>query len=351
MPEDVVTQPLLPVHANDPTPLIVLDTETTGLDYKTEKIIEIAAVRLVGTEVTDTFSMLVNPQQPIRQSSFKIHHISEEMVAEAPTMEEVLPQFLEFIGDSPYVAHNAIFDYSFINQACKTLLGKRFTNHRIDTFEMYKSVFPEEPSHGLSSMLARFGFDSHVSHRALDDAMNLARCYPRLRSLYEQRFQWQMAQLGNVPYLLERYLRLQRTVQMLSAEMADLKEIFKLYFAEGGSSVTATSGEVMFVSTKRSYEYDEKEVFRILKEADLLERTYKLNPRALEKLIDRANQLTEDQREMLLMTRHAMNESRTLTISKPTPPTPRENSSSAEEAPADAPPAETPASEEAPPQA
>ena len=93
---------------------IVLDTETTGLDYTRERIIEFAAVRLENGKIKDEFQTLINPQQHIRKSSMAVHGITQEMVADAPTEEEILPKILEFIGDYPIVAHNAIFDYSFL---------------------------------------------------------------------------------------------------------------------------------------------------------------------------------------------------------------------------------------------
>jgi DNA polymerase III epsilon subunit family exonuclease len=307
---------------------VVLDTETTGLDHKTEKLLEIAAVKIENGEVVETFSALIKPSVPIRYSSFLIHNISEEMVADAPSIDEVLPQFLEFIGDLPYVAHNAIFDYSFINEASKALLGKRFKNHRVDTFEMYRSVFPEEPSHGLSALLERFGFESTVKHRALDDAMALAKVYLPLRRLYEQKFSWQLSQIRNIQYLVERYLRVQRTAQILQAEMSDLKEIFKLYFQEGGKPVEATTGEIMVSSYKRSYDYDESMVWPVLLEAGLAERAYKLNPRVLDKLLDNGS-LNEGQRDQIKASRRSMNESRTVTFLKPQVPTLAEDSEAA----------------------
>ena len=90
---------------------IVLDTETTGLDYTRERIIEFAAVRLENGKIKDEFQTLINPNQHIRKSSMAVHHITEEMVADAPTEEEALPKILKFIGDYPIVAHNAIFDF------------------------------------------------------------------------------------------------------------------------------------------------------------------------------------------------------------------------------------------------
>jgi DNA polymerase III epsilon subunit len=305
--------------------IIVLDTETTGLDHKTEKLIEIAAVKMVNGEAIETFTSLVNPQKPIRYSSFLIHNISEEMVQDAPTIEEVLPRFLEFVGDHTYIAHNAIFDYSFINEAMKAVYGKRFTNNRIDTFEMYRSVFPDEHSHGLSSLLNRFGFDSEVLHRALDDAMCLAKVYPKLRDLYEQKFAWQLSQMRNVPYLVERYLRMQKASQSLQAEMGDLKDIFRMYFQNGGSAVEASSGEMMVSNYRRSYSYDEKRIWDIATRAGVCERIFKLNPRALDKLIDHADidaAFKEEFRECRL----SMHENRNINFLKPQITEPAEDS-------------------------
>lgn len=90
---------------------IVLDTETTGLDFTKERIIEFAAVRLENGKVKEEFQTLINPQQHIRKSSIAIHGITEDMVKDAPTEAEVMPQIMEFIGEYPIVAHNAIFDY------------------------------------------------------------------------------------------------------------------------------------------------------------------------------------------------------------------------------------------------
>ncbi|WP_303674506.1 3'-5' exonuclease [Vampirovibrio chlorellavorus] len=310
-----MTEAMLEAVKPDDT-IIILDTETTGLDHKCEKLIEIAAVKMQGTEIVETFSSLVNPQKPIRHSSFLIHNISEEMVQDAPNIEEVLPRFLEFVGDHAFVAHNAIFDYSFINEAMKATYGKRFVNHRIDTFEMYRSVFPDEQSHGLNALLRRFGYNEDVVHRALDDAMCLAKVYPRLRALYEQKFSWQLSQLKNVPYLMERYIRMQKASQSLQAEMSDLKDIFKMYFQNGGAPVEASTGEVMVFNYRRSYSYNEKQIWEIATEAGVCERIFKLNPRALDKLVERSD-IDERFKEAFREARLSMHEARNINFLKP----------------------------------
>ena len=109
---------------------IVLDTETTGLDYTREKMVEFAAVRLENGKIKDEFQTLINPEQHIRKSSIAIHGITEEMVVDAPTEAEAMPKILEFLGDYPIVAHNAIFDYSFLNEAAKRVTGEELKNER-----------------------------------------------------------------------------------------------------------------------------------------------------------------------------------------------------------------------------
>jgi len=300
---------------------LVLDTETTGLDHKTEKLIEIAAVKVQGDTVIETFTSLVNPEKPIRHSSFLVHHITEEMVQQAPPITEVLPRFLEFMGDLPFVAHNALFDYSFISEAHKGIYGERLPNLRLDTYDMYRSVFPDEPSHGLNALLRRFGYNETVIHRALDDALCLAKVYPRLRELFEQKFAWQHSQLANVPYLLERYLRLQKASQLLQAEMADLKDIFRLYFIQGGHSITASTGEIMVSNYRRTYGYDEAKLWEVALQAGVAQKLYKLNPRALEKLLER-KELAPEFQEAFQDCRLSMNESRGVHFIKPSTPEP-----------------------------
>ncbi|MCA9798896.1 MAG: 3'-5' exonuclease [Cyanobacteria bacterium HKST-UBA04] len=297
-------------------PIIVLDLETTGLDHRCERIIEIGAVRLEGGQIVEEFSTLVKPDVPIRHSSFKVHGISDEMVADAPSIEDVLPKFLEFMGDLPFVAHNAIFDYSFLNEASKRLYDERLKNHRVDTFEMYRVTFPEEQSHGLTSLLDRFGFEQPIKHRALEDAANLGRVFPLLREHYEQKLSWQLSQLKNISYLVERYQRLQRTMQLLQAEITDLRELFKLHFTEGGKPVTATNGEMLVTSYRRQYDYNEAELRKLLEDCGLQHKTFKVNIKAVDRLIDRGD-IDTDIRRALIGTRTRMSENRVISFIKP----------------------------------
>ncbi|HSA06390.1 MAG TPA: 3'-5' exonuclease [Candidatus Gastranaerophilales bacterium] len=296
---------------------VVVDLETTGLDYKREKIIEFAGIILENNEIKEEFEVLIDPQQEIRPSSIEIHGITPEMVKGAPTIEEIMPKILDFIKDYPIVAHNAIFDHSFLNQASRDLYGKNIPNSKIDTFQMYREVFPEEHSHGMESLLKRFNIEFNVRHRAMADAKGLACVYPHLELFYKKKCEWQLSQINNIEYLFERYLRIQNTVQILQAEMADLKSLFKVYFQENGSELTATTGEILTCYSKPSYNYNTKMMREvILNNVELHEKAFKLNTGYIERII-RDSDTEENLRQLLMECRSEMKESLAVSILKP----------------------------------
>lgn len=295
---------------------IVLDVETTGLDYRKEKIIEFAAVKMVNNVIVEEYETLINPQQEIRRSSMEIHGITEEMVADAPTISEVMPKILEFIKDYPLIGHNVIFDFNFIKQACKELYGTRITNPRIDTLVMYKEVFPDEHSHSLESLLKRLNIESGTRHRAMADTKDLAIAFPVLEDLFNQKYEWQMSQIKNINYLFERYLRIQQAVQTMQAELQDIKSIFKIYFDMGGTEVEASSGEILTSNTRTIYQYNTEKLREIIDAIGNHEKAYKLNNGFIDRLID-SESLEDEFKQKLNETRTYVNESRMVTIIKP----------------------------------
>ena len=294
---------------------IVLDTETTGLDYTREKMVEFAAIRLENGKIKDKFETLINPQQHIRKSSIAIHGITQEMVEDAPTEEEVLPKILEFIGDYPLVAHNAIFDYSFINEAAKRVTGKEIPNERIDTQQMFKEIYPELPAHGLGILTEKFKVDIENRHRAMGDTMGLALAYPKLKKLYTQKFNWENKQLENIDYLFERYLRLQQAVNTLQAEMQDLKSVFKLHFELGGSPLTSQDGDMLVYNSKQTFGYNFNEIEPILEEIGALEKATKLNTGFIDRLVN-GKSLDDEKREIIKNARLELTETRNVQIIK-----------------------------------
>ena len=295
---------------------IVLDTETTGLDYSRERIIEFAAVRLENGKIVDEYQTLINPQQHIRKSSMAVHGITQEMVEDAPTEEEVLQKILEFIGDYPIVAHNAIFDFSFLNEAKKRFCGEELTNARIDTQMMFKEIAPDLESHGLEALTNRFNVELNNHHRAMADTMGLALAYPKLKKLYLQRLDWQKKQLPNVDYLFDRYLRIQQSIATMQAELQDLKSVFKLHFELGGEPLEAETGEIMVYQSKHSFGYEFNDVKEVLENVGALEKAVKLNNGFIDRLCNGLS-LSEEYKQIIRDARQEISETRNIQVIKP----------------------------------
>ena len=294
---------------------IVLDTETTGLDFTRERMVEFAALRLENGKIKDRFETLINPEQHIRKSSIAIHGITEEMVSDAPTEAEIMPKILEFIGEYPIVAHNAVFDYSFLNEASKRVTGKELQNTRIDTQQMFKEVYPDLDAHGLNALTEKFGVELHDHHRAMGDTMGLALAYPKLKKLYTQKYNWESKQLENIDYLFERFLRLQQTVNVLQSEMQDLKSVFKLHFEQGGAPLTSQEGDTLIYNSKQSFGYDFATIKPILEEVGALEKSVKLNTGFIDRLVN-GKSLDEEKREIIKNARQELTETRNIQIIK-----------------------------------
>lgn len=295
---------------------IVLDVETTGLDVYKERMIEFAAVKLVGNKITDRFETLINPEQPIRYSSYLIHNISQEMVEDAPKLPEIMPKILDFIGDYPIVGHNVVFDFNFINHASKLVYGKEITNRTIDSQALFKEVFPDEVSHGLEALMQRMNVEYSTRHRAMADTEGLAKSFPKLMKLYEQRFNWQLSQCDKVPYLFERYLRIQSAIQVMQSELLDLKSVFKVYFENGGEDVVASSGETLVYTSKSGYTYDFDKIRPCIDDIAGISKAVKLNAGVIDRMIS-GKSLENDIKEKLKEARTGFSENRIVNVIKP----------------------------------
>ncbi len=295
---------------------IVIDVETTGLDYTRERIIEFAGVKLVNGRVKEKFETLVNPHQHIRKSSQAVHGISEEDLADAPSEEEIFPKIFEFIGDYPIVAHNAIFDFSFLNKTSKRLYNKPLENNYIDTQMMFKEVYPQYESCGLDMLATVFGANNKKRHRAMGDAAVLAKCYPKLKALYNQKYNWQLSQIDHVEYLFERYLRLQSAINTMQSEIQDLRSIFKIYFERGGEDIKSNTGEILTYNHKKTFSYDFAQIKDVLEEVGALPKAVKLNNAFVDRLASTSS-IPEDAREKIKSARVEINENKSFSIVKP----------------------------------
>lgn len=150
--------------------VVVLDTETTGLSFADCQLTEIAAARLRGREVVETFRTFVNPGMPIPKNIAALTHITDADVADAPTPEEAVASLAEFVGGAPVLAHNATFDRTFVERVSG---GREVSDMWVDTLALSRIALPRLVTHKLQDMAEAFGCDS-VTHRAMDDVEALA---------------------------------------------------------------------------------------------------------------------------------------------------------------------------------
>ncbi len=165
---------------------VVFDIETTGFSPVSNRIIEIGAVKVVNGEIADKFSTFVNPQVPIPYHIEKLTSINDSMVMDAPVIEEVLPQFMEFCRDAVMVAHNASFDMSFIKEnVMRQQLNKTFTY--ADTLGIARVLFPNQAKHTLDAVCKTMGVSLENHHRAVDDAGATAEIFVKMIPLLKEQ--------------------------------------------------------------------------------------------------------------------------------------------------------------------
>jgi DNA polymerase III epsilon subunit family exonuclease len=152
-----------------PAGIIAIDLETTGLSPLVDKIIEIAAIKMT-REGTEIFETLINPEIPIPPHTIEIHNISDDMVKNAPKIQDVLPKFKIFLGDVPIVAHNAKFDLGFIVFGFQKL---ELTMNDANVFcscKLSRTTHPDFPNHKLATLVKEHQIPLLNHHRASDDA-------------------------------------------------------------------------------------------------------------------------------------------------------------------------------------
>ncbi len=165
---------------------VALDLETTGLDPKKDKIIEIGAVKVVNGEETDTFSTFVNPGRRLDERVSELTGIEDSDLKNAATAAEIIPKLLEFIGDLPLLGHSILFDYSFVKRAAVNA-GCTFDKEAIDTLRISRAVCPNLNSKRLTDMCAHYGIELNA-HRALNDARASHLLFLQLESEFSAKY-------------------------------------------------------------------------------------------------------------------------------------------------------------------
>lgn len=164
-----------------PDSYCVIDTETTGLSPVYDSLIEVAACRVRDNEIVDTYSSLINPGFEIDEFITDLTGITNDMLAGAPDAATVLKRFVDFVGDSLLVAHNANFDINFLYDSCEEVLNTPFSNSFVDTMRVAKRMFPDFEHYRLRDLVKYYGIEHKDAHRALGDAMATKEVYELLK--------------------------------------------------------------------------------------------------------------------------------------------------------------------------
>lgn len=172
---------------------VCLDCEATGLEPKEDSIIELAVVKFDFNRSYVGYETLVNPECLISEESQAIHRISQKMVSASPTIREVLPKFLELIGDHIIVGHSIQFDIEILNEAAKRSgIPCQITKNKfIDTLRLAR-LYGDCPTNSLEYLRQHFNIEGGVAHRAMSDVIvnievfkRLVEPYPTIEKVFE----------------------------------------------------------------------------------------------------------------------------------------------------------------------
>jgi DNA polymerase-3 subunit epsilon len=165
---------------------VCLDCESTGLDPESDRLIEVAAIRFTFTKELDAFESLVDPQCEIPQASIDIHHITQDMVEGKPLARSILPEVMDFVGDSIIVGHAIAFDINLINAEARRcgLARELKLTQSIDTLRLAR-LYGESPTNSLERLRQHFNIEAEGAHRAMGDVIVNVEVFKRLTTRFK----------------------------------------------------------------------------------------------------------------------------------------------------------------------
>lgn len=164
---------------NIPVSYVAVDIETTGLNPKTDKIIEIAGVLVRDGKIVEEKATLVNPRQELSQHIRQLTGIQDDMLKDAPGIERVIGEYVEFCEGLPLLGHNVMFDYRFLKKAAVNQ-GLAFDKEGIDTLQLSRVFMPAKQKKNLADACQYFQVKTGAAHRALVDARGAHDLYQAL---------------------------------------------------------------------------------------------------------------------------------------------------------------------------
>lgn len=206
---------------------VVFDLETTGFSNINDKITEIGAVKIRDFEIVDRFSELVNPEKDISYRVQELTGITNEMVKDKPTIEEILPKFMEFVGDDVLVAHNADFDTGFIMQKCKEQ-GLEYKNKKVDTLMLARIMLPNLKRYKLDKVAKEVGVQLLNHHRAVDDAEATANIFIKFLGMLKKQGVEKLSDVNTVLGKVD-YTKLKtHHITLIAKNQTGIKNLYKI---------------------------------------------------------------------------------------------------------------------------
>ncbi len=203
---------------------VVFDLETTGFSPEQNRIIEIGAVKVQNGKITDRFSTFVNPEVPIPLRIEELTGINDNMVLEAPVIEKVLPEFLQFCEGCMMVAHNASFDMSFIEANCQRL-GLECEKTVVDTVAMARVLLPALNRFKLDTVAKAVGVHLGSHHRAVDDAECTAGIFEKFLVMLKDQDVFTLKQLNDMGHSSKEQIRKMPTYHVILLAKNDIGRV------------------------------------------------------------------------------------------------------------------------------
>ena len=241
----------------DATSFVITDTETTGPKEGRDRVIEIGAVKVQDGEILDRFQSLVNPERTVPKNIQRLTGINTPMVMEAPLMNEVMPAYLDFLGDGVLVAHNLSFDKRFLNAELAALDHDPLANRMLCSLKLARRLLPGLKSRGLSALSSFYNVNVNGRHRALGDAEATGIIFKRFLS--QCAFEHQIDTLDELMAFQNRSYRsvrnpprhLERLRQQVLPELPDAPGVY--FFKAGNGSVLYIGKAKRLSNRVRSY--------------------------------------------------------------------------------------------------
>lgn len=278
--------------------IVALDIETTGLDPEKDAIIEIGAVRFNRRRIENEWSSLINPGRRVPPFITQLTGITDQMVLQAPTISEVIPELAEFTGDSPVLGHNVRFDLAFLRRQ-KILRD----NIALDTYELASVLLPTAARYNLGSLAQALGVLLPATHRALEDAQVTRGIYHRL---YEEAMQLPIGLVAEIVRLSEPlewggYWVFRDVLRARSKEILSAQQMQHAYHGPLYDSLPGISGAPL-QPKEELLPLDVDEIAAILEHGGQFSRhfpTYEYRPQQVEMLRAVTQALTESRHLMV----------------------------------------------------